>query len=32
MQHIGFALMAHEVETIIMKARADYKNVFSTGI
>ena len=30
-KHIGFPSMVHEVKTILMKARTDYKNVFLLG-
>lgn len=30
-KHIGFSSMAHEVKTILMKARSDYKYVFLLG-
>ena len=30
-KHIGFPTMVHEVNTLLMKARTDYKNVFLLG-
>lgn len=30
-KHVGFPSMVHEVKTILMKARTDYKNVFLLG-
>ena len=30
-EHIGFPSMVHEVKTILMKARSEYKNIFLLG-